>query len=462
MATGGLTLDYILDMTVEELGMQLINRGQEIKGLNKPERQKRLIRLLGEETEVAPVEEERYGSRESVLGVDIVRVSSPVQSVVRDEDFELHKLRLQVELEAKKMSVEETKLRLEMEAREKDCDRRVRLEMEEKRFRLDETERKARFELDEKERTARLEMEENDKKAAYDLELRKLEIEKEIEKERLALAEREQIRKHGLRTQGIRVDEGGHTEDTDSFRMSSAIKFVPKFQEQDLEKFLLNFEKSMEIHNFPKDKWTALIHTKLTGKASKVFSTLSTEQCKNYDIVKAALLTAYSRIPEFYRKKFRNLTRGHLETFSNFAFRLQLPFQSWIDGANVANDADKLKELFKLEQFVNCFPKDIHKSVLERHPTSLMEAAKLADEYEVLTRPFKMDAPELSNWHNKFKGNGEWRKSQQNSSSSNDYVWQSPFRNNNSTSADNADTNSNWRRPNQNKSPPRNSHKPGF
>src|SRR6218665_1879835 len=271
MATGGLPLDSILNMNVDELGMQLINRGQDIKGLNKPDRQKCLIGLLGKETEeVAPVEEERYGSRESVLGVDFVRVSSPVQSVgglIRDEDFELHKLRLQVELEARKMSVEETKLRLEMEAREKDYDRRARLEMEEKRFRmeeerfrleeadkkarfqLDETERKARFEMEEKEKTARLEMEENDKKAAYDLELRKL----EIEKERLALAEREQIRKHGLRTQGIRVDEVGHTEDTDSFRMSAAIKFVPKFQEQDLEQFLLNFEKSMEIHNFPKE-----------------------------------------------------------------------------------------------------------------------------------------------------------------------------------------------------------------
>src|SRR6218665_1738027 len=263
---------------------------------------------------------------------------------------------------------------------------RFELEETEKkaRFEMEEKGKKARFELEEKEKTARLEMEENDKKAAYDLELRKLEA-----------AEREQIRKHELQTNGIRVDEVGHTEDTDSFRMSSAIKFVPKFQEHDLEQFLLNFEKSMEIHNFPKDKWTALIHTKLTGKVSKVFSALSTEQCKNYDVVKAALLTAYSLIPEFYRKKFRTLTRGHLETFSNFAFRLQLPFQSWIEGTNVANDADKLKELFKLEQFVNCLPKDIHKCVLEKHPTSLMEAAKLADEYEVLTRPFKMDAPEL-------------------------------------------------------------------
>ena len=75
---------------------------------------------------------------------------------------------------------------------------------------------------------------------------------------------------------------------------------------------------------------------------------------------------------------------------------------------------------------------DIHKWVLEKHPTSFMEAAKLADEYEVLTRPFKMDARALSNLQNKFKENGEWRKSQQNSSLSNEYVWQPPFRNNNS------------------------------
>src|SRR6218665_552335 len=69
--------------------------------------------------------------------------------------------------------------------------------------------------------------------------IRKLRMHLELRK--LEAAEREQIRKHGLRTQGIRVDEGGHTEDTDSFKMSSAIKFVPKFQEQDLEQFLLNF-----------------------------------------------------------------------------------------------------------------------------------------------------------------------------------------------------------------------------
>src|SRR6218665_2243033 len=50
----------------------------------------------------------------------------------------------------------------------------------------------------------------------------------------------------------------------DSFRLSAAIKFVPPFDDVDMTQFLNAFEKAMAIHNFPKDKWTQLIHTKLT------------------------------------------------------------------------------------------------------------------------------------------------------------------------------------------------------
>ena len=175
-------MDSILDMTVDELGMHLTNRGQDAKGLTKPERQKRLVRLLGEE--VTPVEEERYGSRQSLLGVGNVRVYSPVQSVVRNDYFELHKLRLQVELEATKMSAEETRLRIEMEAREKNYGRRASLEMEEKRFRLEEADKKARFELEETERKARFELEEKEKTARLEME----------EKEKTARLEMDKVR----------------------------------------------------------------------------------------------------------------------------------------------------------------------------------------------------------------------------------------------------------------------------
>ena len=43
------------------------------------------------------------------------------------------------------------------------------------------------------------------------------------------------------------------------------------------------FEKAMTKHDFPRDKWTQLISTKLTGKAGKVFAELSVDACLYYD-----------------------------------------------------------------------------------------------------------------------------------------------------------------------------------
>lgn len=93
------------------------------------------------------------------------------------------------------MITEENKLRIELESREKNHDRRARIEMEEKRFKLEEADKQARFQLEEtkikfvlrwkrrirklawrwkrRKKKARLKMEENDKKAAYDLKLKK-------------------------------------------------------------------------------------------------------------------------------------------------------------------------------------------------------------------------------------------------------------------------------------------------
>lgn len=52
-----------------------------------------------------------------------------------------------------------------MEARDRDYDRRARMEIEENRFWLGEADKKSRFELEETEKKSCFEMEENEKKA---------------------------------------------------------------------------------------------------------------------------------------------------------------------------------------------------------------------------------------------------------------------------------------------------------
>jgi len=110
-----------------------------------------------------------------------------------------------------------------------------------------------------------------------------------------------------------------------------------------MTQFLNAFEHAMAIHNFSRNKWTQLIHTKLTGKARKVFAELSVDACLNYDTLKAALLLACERVPEFHRKRFRTLNKFANETHSNFAFQLALPFNSWMDGKEASTDINRLK-----------------------------------------------------------------------------------------------------------------------
>jgi len=87
-----------------------------------------------------------------------------------------------------------------------------------------------------------------------------------------------------------------------TFLVENAVRLIPKFQDTDTETFLLFFEKIAALNNFPQDKYTAILQTHLTAKALKVFTELTTEECRNYQSLKKALLTAYAVVPEVYRK----------------------------------------------------------------------------------------------------------------------------------------------------------------
>src|SRR6218665_3844612 len=231
-----------------------------------------------------------------------------------------------------------------------------------------------------------------------ELEERKLRENRAIEEakmelEKLETEDKEKARQHEINLR--RLDQNLPVlidpVQNDGFRLSAAIKFVPPFDDVDMTQFLNAFEKAMSIHDFPREKWTQLIHTKLTGKAQKVFAELSVDACLNYDTLKAALLLAYERVPEFHRKRFRTLNKFGNETYSNLAFRLALPFNSWLDGEAACIDINRLKEVVKLEQFTNCLSTEIHRWVVVKRPKLLVDAAKLVDELAVLYKPFKAE-----------------------------------------------------------------------
>ncbi|KAJ8049961.1 hypothetical protein HOLleu_02939 [Holothuria leucospilota] len=102
-------------------------------------------------------------------------------------------------------------------------------------------------------------------------EIRLKEIEREMqimqmqkEKEEREMQREKEAREHEFRMKQLElgVIRGSDPKvglDTGVFNISKHIKFVPKFQEDNVEKFFNHFEKLGEQLKWPRDKWSILI-----------------------------------------------------------------------------------------------------------------------------------------------------------------------------------------------------------
>ena len=95
---------------------------------------------------------------------------------------------------------------------------------------------------------------------------------------------------------------------------------------------------------------------------------MSVEDCQGYQKLKEALLTAYAVVPEVCRKRFRNLTKQHSETFSEFGFRLSVQFHRWLDSGNAYDNIQHLRELVQLEHFNTVLDPELRSWLLDQKP----------------------------------------------------------------------------------------------
>src|SRR6218665_977648 len=444
----GLTLGDVLELSADELRDELEGRDIDPKGMSKVEMQKAFIKILFPVVPVAPVVAQPVSPRtalspQQLMELEVMKLKmeseereqrlrfelealerkekKEAESLERKEASEKKEKAFEREQKAEALRKQEQQEAFEREEKAEALRKQEKQEAIERQEKAEALERRHRIEDEERQRKEKREAIEEDRKAALlerkleaeetantiklDLEDRKIRENRAIEEsklkmelEKLEMDDKEKARQHEINLKRLDQNLPVVTDSipNDGFRLSGAIKFVPPFDDVDVTQFLNAFEKAMAIHKFPKDKWTQLIHTKLTGKAQQVFAELGVEACLDYDTLKAALLLAYERVPEFHRKRFRTLNKFGNETYSNFAFRLALPFNSWVEGEEASTDIVRLKEVMKLEQFTNCLPTEIHRWVVEKRPKLLVDAAKLADEYAVLYKPFH--AEQDSSW----------------------------------------------------------------
>ena len=86
------------------------------------------------------------------------------------------------------------------------------------------------------------------------------------------------------------------------FDISKQIRFVPPFQEREVNKYFLHFATSLE---WQRDVRTLLLQSVLVGKAREIYSSMSVEESSQYDHVKTTILKTYELVvPEAYRQHF--------------------------------------------------------------------------------------------------------------------------------------------------------------
>ena len=220
-----------------------------------------------------------------------------------------------------------------------------------------------------------------------ELEKIKIQAQMELERNKMELEKAKIQQETRLREVdlAIRGREGSH----DSFEVTKQARLVPKFEEANVDGYFAHFERTALNLGWPKECWSMLLQTVLTGKAQRAYATLPTENCADYDLVKAAVLKSFELVPEAYRQKFRTQRKTENQSYVEFLREKENALDKWCDSKRIDGDAEKLRQLILAEEFLNCVPEEVRVHLSERKTDVNYEMAALADEYILTHRKTK-------------------------------------------------------------------------
>ena len=234
-------------------------------------------------------------------------------------------------------------------------------------------------EKEEKEERRRREDEERENRR-QERELRKLEMEAELlkQKEAIEAAKRE----HELEL--ARLGQGRDVAKRTELREDRAkAPKLPSFVDgkDDLDAYLQRFERFATTAKWEKIGWASKLSALLSGRALEVYSWLSEEAAQDYDQVKLALMKRYDLTENGYRRKFRASKPEVDESPEQFIVRLDRYLLRWLELLNTERSFEGLNDLIVKEQFIDSCPKELAIHLRERAPETLVQIAKIADQY---------------------------------------------------------------------------------
>jgi len=162
----------------------------------------------------------------------------------------------------------------------------------------------------------------------------------------------------------------------------------PKLQKltdgDDIEHFLITFERIAVACQWPKEDWGFRLIPLLTGKARSAYVHMDFDESLDYDKVKCAILKKYDINPESYRQRFRSLNVEPDETPKELYVRLKELYGKWVQPRD--KTVDEIGEIIILEQYLRMLSPELQVWIKEHDPRTAAEAASLADVFVAARR----------------------------------------------------------------------------
>ncbi|KAK7882011.1 hypothetical protein WMY93_028185 [Mugilogobius chulae] len=155
---------------------------------------------------------------------------------------------------------------------------------------------------------------------------------------------------------------------------------IPQYENgEDIENYLLRFERIAKTWAWPENEWACRLVPLLSGKALEAYSAMDEERAHSYVHLKEALLAKFDISPETYRRQFRSTAVPPGENYAETYHRLKGLYRRWIRPEE--HTKEEIGEAIILEQFLRILPGEICTWVKEHEPTEGLAAAKLAQQY---------------------------------------------------------------------------------
>ena len=377
-------MSFDLDKFTAEPSVELLNLGKKTDLLNLAKHYKLSeIKSSMRKHEIKNILV-HYFVDEEIFNENALSLIVDVQSVSSSKELELKLQIRQLEIQEREKEREREREREERGEREKEREREREREREEREREREEREREEREKERERER------EEREKEREFQLRMREIEMQERADQLKQKIEYNVDVTKH--------------------------IRLVPPFQEKEVDKYFLHFEKVAENLNWPKEHWTLLLQSVLIGKAREIYTQLGVEQSHHYETVKELILKGYELVPEAYRQKFRNCKKDSNQTHVEFARNKDQLFDRWCCSKKIDQNYDKLRQLVLVEEFKR-IQSDVKTFLDEKQVETLEEAARLADDYYLTHKVSFIAKPKPISSHpqNKFmSGNSSGMPSESN------------------------------------------------